>query len=88
MTTLPPPSTKQFPADSLEKKCYNIAESLKEYIPVMNDRNRLGFNLYKFMKGEGDAPEIIIPNAKIKFEGINKEELINKISLEIDKIKS
>ncbi len=88
MTTLPPPGVKQFPADSLEKKCYNIAESLKEYIPVMNDRNRLGFNLYRFMKGEGDTPEIIIPNAKIKFEGISKEELIKKISEELSKIKS
>ena len=88
MTTLPPPSTKQFPADSLEKKCYDIAESLKEYIPVMNDRNRLGFNLFKFVKGEGDAPEIIIPNAKIKFEGISRDELVKKISEELNKIKS
>lgn len=88
MTTLPPPGVKQYPADSLEKKCYAIAESLKEYIPIMNDRNRLGFNLYRFMKGEGDAPEVIIPNAKIKFEGIGKEELIKKISEELTNIKT
>ena len=88
MTTLPPPGTRQFPEDSLEKKCYNIAESLKEFIPVMNERNRLGFNLYRFMKGEGDAPSIIIRNAKIKFEGVTEKELVDKISESLNKIKS
>jgi hypothetical protein len=57
MTTLPPPATKQFPENSIEKKCYSIAESFKEYIPAMNERNRLGFNLYRFAIGEGDAPK-------------------------------
>jgi len=80
MTTLPPPATKLFPEDSLEKKCYNIAESLKEYIPIMNERYRLGFNLYRYMKGEGDPPEVFIKTAKIKFENISREELIEKIN--------
>lgn len=87
MTTLPPPATNQFPENSLEKKCYSIAESLKEFIPAMNERNRLGFNLYRFMSGEGDAPEIIVRNAKIKYEGISETELVKKISAEIEKIK-
>jgi hypothetical protein len=87
MTTLPPPATHQFPENSLEKKCYAIAESLKEFIPAMNERNRLGFNLFRFMSGEGDAPEIIVRNAKIKFEGISETELVKKISAEIEKIK-
>jgi hypothetical protein len=85
MTTLPPPKTNFFPEDSLEKKCYNIAESFSEYIPVMNDRNRLGYNLYKFMKGEGDAPEIIVKNAKLKIEGITHDELAKKISEALNK---
>lgn len=87
MTTLPPPATKQFPENSIEKKCYTIAESLKDYIPAMNERNRLGFNLYRFVIGEGDAPEIIIRNAKIHFQGISEKELVSKISEEIKKIK-
>lgn len=87
MTTLPPPATHQFPESSLEKKCYAIAESLKEFIPAMNERNRLGFNLFRLMSGEGDAPEIIVRNAKIKFEGISETELVKKISAEIEKIK-
>ncbi|MCX7798263.1 MAG: hypothetical protein N2249_06545 [Melioribacter sp.] len=83
MTTLPPPATKLFPEDSIEKKCYNIAESLKEYIPIMNERYRLGFNLYRYIKGEGDAPEIFIKTAKIRFENITEEELVEKINIAI-----
>ncbi len=88
MTTLPPPATKLFPEDSLEKKCYNIAESLKEYIPIMNERYRLGFNLYRYMKGEGDPPEVFIKTAKIKFENITREELIEKINSSIKSLNS
>ncbi len=88
MTTLPPPATKPFPDNSIEKKCYGIAESLKEYIPAMNERNRLGFNLYRFAIGEGDTPEIILRNAKINFTGISEKELVAKIADEMNKIKS
>ncbi len=86
MTTLPPPSTKNFPEDSIEKKVYNIVESLSEYLPILNDRNRLGFSLYKFIKGEGDSPEILVNSSKIKVEGITKEELAAKIKSELNKI--
>lgn len=88
MTTLPPPATKLFPEDSLEKKCYNIAESLKDYIPIMNERYRLGFNLYRYMKGEGDPPEVFIKTAKIKFENISREELIEKINTAVKSLSS
>jgi len=88
MTTLPPSSVINFSETSLEKKCYNIAESLKEYIPLMNERNRLGFNLFKYATGEGDDPKIIIRNAKIKFEGISEKDLTKKLSEEIERIKS
>lgn len=85
MTTLPPPNTNFFPESSLEKKCYNVAEMFKEFIPIMNDRNRLGYNLFKFMKGEGDKPEIIVKNAKLKIEGISADELAKRISEELAK---
>jgi hypothetical protein len=80
MTTLPPPATKFFPEDSIEKQCYNIAESMRHYIPGANERNRLGFNLYRFVKGEGDKPEIIVRNAKLKVEGISLDELAQKLN--------
>ncbi len=53
----------------------------------MNDRNRLGFSLYKYVKGEGDDPVTLIKSTKIKIEGIAKEELAEKISSEIGKLK-
>ena len=87
MTTLPPPGTDQFPDDSVEKQVYNIVDGLKDYLPIMNDRNRLGFCLYKYMKGEGDSPEVIVKTNKLIVEGITPEELALKISTEIDKIK-
>ena len=88
MTTLPPPSTKNFPEDSLEKKVYNIVESLSEFLPILNDRNRLGFSLYKYLKGEGDSPEILVKSSKIKVTGITEDELASKINSEISKIKT
>ena len=87
MTTLPPSNVSQFPEDSIEKKVYLIAENLAEYIPIMNDRNRLGYNLYKYMNGEGDAPEIIVSNAKLTVENISLDELAKKINQELEKIK-
>jgi hypothetical protein len=87
MTTLPPPKTEKFPEDSLEKQVYKIVEGLSDYIPITNDRNRLGFNLYKYMKGEGDKPEIILKNSKIKIKGINLDGLEGKIKIELEKIK-
>ncbi|MEG8946549.1 hypothetical protein [Rosettibacter firmus] len=88
MTTLPPPGIKYFPEDSIEKKCYNIAESLKEYIPIMNERYRLGFNLYRYMKGEGDPPEVFIKTARIRYENISEKELIEKINSAINSLKN
>ena len=87
MTTLPSPGTNEFPDDSVEKQVYNIVDGLKEYLPIMNDRNRLGFCLYKYMKGEGDSPEVIVKTNKLIVEGITPDELALKISTEIDKIK-
>lgn len=88
MTTLPPPAVKTFPESSIEKQCYNITEMFKENIPIMNDRNRLGYCLFKYMKGEGDAPEILVYSTKIKIVGTTKEELARKITEELSKVKS
>jgi len=87
MSTLPPPAVKAFPADSIEKQCYGIAESFKDYLPIPNDRNRLGFNLYRLAIGEGDRPEVIVKNAKLKVEGISLTDLAKKLEEEMEKIK-
>jgi len=87
MSTLPPPSTKKFPEDSLEARVYKIVEDLKEYLPVLNDRNRLGFSLYLYMKGEGDEPEFLLKNLKLNIRNISLEELTAKIKTELQKVK-
>ncbi len=87
MTTLPPPKVRQFPDDSLEKRVYNLVESLKDYLPIMNDRNRLAFSLYKYLKGEGDEPFITVKNNKLKIVGMSEEQLAQKIEEELKKIK-
>lgn len=79
MTTLPPPRTNFFPDDSLEKKVYNVVEKYGEFIPIANDRNRLGFNLYRYLTGEGDPPDITVKNSKLKLEGISEKELAQKL---------
>ncbi len=86
MSTLPPPDVQKFPESSLEKKVYNIVESFKEYLPIANDRNRLGFNLYKYMKGEGDDPSIIVKNAKVQINRITEKELAEKLKIAIEKL--
>ena len=86
MATLPPPKTKDFPESSVEKKCYNIVKLFKDYLPIVNDRNRLAFGLYKFMTGEGDPPDILVHSSKLKIENISPEELADKINEEIKKI--
>ncbi len=79
MSSLPPMPYKEFPADSLEKQIYTMVENLEVYIPVANDRNRLSYNLFKFMTGEGDVPLVSIKNSKIALSDISVEELALKI---------
>ncbi len=86
MTTLPPPATKNFPEDSLEKKAYEIVEKYSDHIPIMNDRNRLGFNLFRYLTGEGDPPEICVKSSKLKLEGISEKELAEKLSEDLKNI--
>jgi hypothetical protein len=87
MTTLPPPSTKGFPDDSVEKQVYNIVDKYKENIPIVNDRNRLGYCLFKFVMGEGDNPEILVKSTKIKIVGISEKDLAAKLNTELKDLK-
>jgi hypothetical protein len=87
MTTLPAPSVKKAPADSIESKVYAMVGNYKEYIPIDNDRNRLSFCLLKFLNGEGDEPKITLKSAKIHVKGISMNELAKKLDEELTKIK-
>lgn len=86
MSTLPPPNTRKFSESSQEKKAYNLVEQFAEYLPIANDRNRLGFGLYKYLEGEGDPPEVLLRSSKLNIEGITLDELAKKISNELEKL--
>ncbi len=86
MSTLPPPKTRKFPESSQEKKAYNLVEQFAEYLPIANDRNRLGFGLYKYLEGEGDPPEVLLRSSKLSIEGITIDELAKKISDQLEKL--
>lgn len=80
MSTLAPPFTNDFPADSLEKQVYTLVESFAEFIPIANDRNRLGYALFKYMIGEGDSPLVTVQAAKVKLQGISIEAIADKLA--------
>lgn len=88
MTTLPPPAVNPAPENSIEKQVYSIVDKYKEHLPIVNDRYRLGFTLFKFVKGEGDSPEILVKSTKIKLEGISEEEFAKKLAEELKNLKS
>lgn len=88
MTTLPPPAVNPAQENSIEKQVYSIVDKYKEHLPVVNDRYRLGFTLFKFVKGEGDPPEILVKSTKIKLEGISEEEFAKKLAEELKNLKS
>ena len=87
MATLPPPATHAASEDTLEKKVYSLVENYKENIPIANDRNRLAFNLYNYMNGEGDPPNVLLSSAKINVEGIGIDELANKLDEDLKGLK-
>ena len=87
MSTLPPPGVNPASDQSIEKKVYDIVDKFKDHLPVLNDRYRLGFTLFKYVTGEGDPPEVLVKSTKIKVQGITLEEFAKKLSEEIQKIK-
>ncbi|MCF6269040.1 MAG: hypothetical protein L3J41_04970 [Melioribacteraceae bacterium] len=87
MSTKPAAPTKLHPESSIEKKTYSLVESLKEFIPIENDRNRLGYGLFKYLNGEGDAPSVLLKSAKIGIDGIEYSDLAQKLSDGLKEIK-
>lgn len=87
MSTKAPSPVKEFQDTSLEKQVYSLVESFKEFIPAENDRYRLGYGLFQYISGEGDAPEVLVKSTKIQVKKISLTELAGKISEELSKIK-
>ena len=87
MATLSPPNVKEFPEDSIEKKVYTLVDTFENYIPIMNDRNRLAFALLNYLKGQGDPPLVTVRNNKLTLQNISKDELAKKIEEKLVHIK-
>ena len=87
MATKAPSPVKVFPDSSLEKQVYSFVDSLKEFIPVDNDRNRLSYGLVKYMEGNGDAPEVLVQSTKVEIVNVSASELAQKLTDGISKIK-
>lgn len=87
MSTLPPPFVKEFPQDSVEKQVYTLVENFAQYLPIPNDRNRLGYYLFKFVTGEGDDPAISLKSSKVTIQGISLESLAQKLDEGLKQIK-
>ena len=86
MSTLPPPNTREFSESTKEKKAYKLVEKFAEYLPIANDRNRLGYGLFKYLEGEGDPPDVLLKSSKLKIEGITIDELAKKLSAELENL--
>ncbi len=72
--------------NSLEAKVYNIVNSLEEFLPIPNDRNRLSYDLIKQKRGEGDPTLIVLKKNKLTIKSISLESLTQKIDEQLAKI--
>lgn len=87
MTTKSPSPVKPFPDTTIEKQVYSLIDSLSEFLPIENDRYRLGYGLVKYLEGAGDTPEILIKSTKVQFQDISSSELAQKLTNGLSKIK-
>ncbi len=86
MSTLPPPKVKPANPESIEKQVYSILEKFESNIPVAGDRYRMAYNIYKYVMGEGDAPEILVKSAKIELVDLTQNELAASLNEELQRI--
>jgi hypothetical protein len=66
-------------SDALEVKVYSFINTLSEFLPIENDRNRLSFDLLKSIRGEGDSFITTLKKNKLHIENISIEDLSKKI---------
>lgn len=81
MATLTPPEVQPANPASKEKQIYTLIESMSEYLPVANDRNRLAYCLITAT----DSALITLKTNKLTIQGISEEELARKIEAGLPK---
>lgn len=77
MATKPPSQITKYPADSLEAVAYSLVEGIPTQEP--NDRNRLGYNVWLWLKeGKGTLEQAVKKSVARSEMDIN--EIISHIS--------
>jgi hypothetical protein len=75
MATLTPPEVQPANPASKEKQIYTLIESLSEFLPIANDRNRLAYCLLT----ASDSILVTLKTNKLTVSGISEEDLAKKI---------
>jgi len=75
MTTKPPPKIKEENMSEPVKKIYTMVDELKEIVPIMNDRYRIGYCLSKYYNGESASISEALRSANPESCTIDREEL-------------
>ena len=79
MSTKPPPGVDEFTPETLEKIAYAVASAIKVREP--NDRNRLGYNLWAWLKDRKGTLEQTIRAAGARTT-LDDEKVIEMIKKE------
>jgi len=80
MSTANASPIKIFDDKSIEKIVYSVVEKYNQYIPVKSDRYRLSYNIVNNLDDDSDPLDILFRAAKIKVQGIDEKELIQKLT--------
>ncbi len=86
MTTKPPPKIKEESMSEPVKKIYAMTDELKDIIPIMNDRNRVGFCLYKYYNGEASSIKEALRSANPESCTIDRKELEKLVTEKYNKL--
>jgi hypothetical protein len=76
MTTKPPSAVRSAPEDSLESIAYRSVSGIPAEDP--HDLDRLGFNVWLWMKSRRDPLEVAVANAGARLQ-VSTEEALRRI---------
>jgi len=66
MTTKPPPTVAEYPSESIEKLAYSVVSDIATR--EMNDRNRLGYHVWIWLKERKGSLEQAVKNSGSRTE--------------------
>ena len=76
MSTKPPSSVQEFPAESLEKIAYMSVSAIPAHEP--NDRNRLGYHVWRWLKTKEGTLDQVVAESGARL-GANREDVVRSI---------